>query len=740
MVGFFTGCETLILYLNLNIYRTSRLAACLFLLLWQFASAQSVSVAGGVNISYPLPGDVVQNGSTIYFAPGDIRIYEWRITVGASADAVGLFDSGVKNFERSPWEWAIDGIPNNGEPVTLRFWQRQQGGSWISTDVVYNTSTGASTATVTEQSSNTDASAASVTPTPVIAQNNGAVVTDLSAEHRHGQTFLTWVEVAGDAGYHVYRHTVPITESNIGQAQKLTGKWGPLDSNTSINRHAHGPVPTTYVINKLGQPLSESNGLFVHTPAGDGSSYYAVTAVVNGIESSVISTGENSLSTAVVESVAKPQPILTLSLNRGKGRVYTQFMDYANWNPTFNGYAYNYTVALPVRYRKSRSYPLLIQPHAYGENFRVIEEAEYGWQVIQLFPSDPGEAQGAVNSWWYGYAADHNYQTDGPVPTAGSIENFTEQRVMQAVQNVIDDPEINVDSQLVHAFGHSMGASGSLSLGMRYGNVIAGIYGSEGMTNYRTSPQFQEQFERLWGSQSSNLPIVNGGPHADGISGYQGTGVWDWMNHQQQLINRRGDEMAYLMLAQGKADDIIDWNTQGAPMARVFNAASIGYSSRFIADAGHSWLGFAAIVNPLFGLGNDIDFPWRYPLDMSFPAIQNASGSGPMSPGLAQTDDYNLNIEWATPHTRFARPIVDKPRLYEISLRSTTDDQTADITPRNTQQFRVRPGEQCAWTTSNNNKRRVIARGTVTADQDALVTIPQVLITYEGTRVTIDCG
>jgi len=727
------------LYLHLNIHRASRLAVCLFLFLWQFAGAQSVSVAGGVNISYPLPGDVVQNGSTVYFAPGDISIYEWRITVGDSPDAVGLFDSGVKNFEKSPWEWVIDGIPNNGVPVTLRFWQRQKGGSWISTDVVYNTSIGESTSEAADQGIDADVSQSSVPSAPVIVQNNGAVASALSAEYRYGQTFLTWVEVAGEAGYHVYRHSVPITEANIRQAQKLTEKWGPLDSNTSINRHAHGPVPTTYVIEELGQPLSESNGLFVYTPTVAGNSYYAVTAVVNGTESRLIAAGENSLSSAVTESVGKPKPVLTLSFNRGKGRVYTQFMDYANWNPTFNGYAYNYTVALPVRYNKSRSYPLLIQPHAFGEKFRVLEEAEYGWQVIQLFPSDPGEAQGAVNSWWYGYAADHNYQTDGPVPTTGSIENFTEQRVMQAVQDVIDDPKINVDPLLVHAFGHSMGASGSLSLGMRYGNVIAGIYGSEGMTNYRTSPQFQEQFERLWGSQSSNLPIVNRGLHAEGISRYEGTGVWDWMNHQEQLVSRRGDDMAYLMLAQGKADDIIDWSTQGAPMARVFNEASVGYSSRFVAEAGHSWLGFAAIVNSLFGFGNDIDFPWRYPLDMSFPAIQNASESGPMSPGLGQSDNYNMNIEWATPHTRFARPIVDKPRLYEISLRSTTDDQTADITPRNTQRFSVRPGEQCAWMTSSNNKRRTIAKGTVTADKDALITILQVPISYKGTRVTIDC-
>ena len=111
-----------------------------------------------------------------------------------------------------------------------------------------------------------------------------------------------------------------------------------------------------------------------------------------------------------------------------------------------------------------------------------------------------------------------------------------------------------------------------------------------------------------------------------------------------------------------------------------------------------------------------------------------------MTPGLVESDRYNMNIEWATPHTRFAEPIVDEPGRYEISLRSQDDDQTADITPRNTRRFNPQPGQNCEWITSSNNKRRTYAKGTVTTDEDALVTVPQVPITYKGTRVSINCG
>ena len=150
------------------------------------------------------------------------------------------------------------------------------------------------------------------------------------------------------------------------------------------------------------------------------------------------------LAQAVSESVSSPVDVLTVSSNGGKGRIYTQYMDYSQWNPTFNGYAYNYTVALPFNYNASQSNPLLLRPHAYGEGLTSLGQTEYGWPVIELFPHDPGEAQGALHSWWYGYAAQHNYETDGRMPTTGTIENFTEQRVMRSIDAMIADTSFNI--------------------------------------------------------------------------------------------------------------------------------------------------------------------------------------------------------------------------------------------------------------------------------------------------------
>ena len=732
---------------------TVRSRLVLALLVWAFAMMPVAPVSAlsdtYIHISYPPPGEVIESGSTIYFGPGSEHVHQWRVTIGSSPNKADIYDSGVRLFANEPWELAVDGALNTGKPVTLRFWQRSSAtGAWAYTDTQYNTRAGNGSSSQIAQSTpsanaNSTASAAPVAKSSasVVTSNNSSTVAALRAQHRNGQTFLTWTEVQGDVGYHVYRHTSPITASTIRHAEKLTGRWGPLDNDTSVNKHAYGSVPSTYVISDLGKPLSEAHGLFVNTPANNGAVYYAVTTVSGGRENIAIKPGQNSLSQAVVETVAEPMPVLTLSLNKGHGRLYTQYMDYANWNPTFNGYAYNYSLTLPVGYKKSKSYPLLLRPHAYGEELAVREVTEYNWQVIQIFPQDPGPRRGSiVNSWWFGYAADHNYLTDGEIPTTGSIANFTEARVLKAVKDTIADPEINVDPQLVSAFGHSMGASGALSFGIRYGNLFAGIYANEAMTNYTTSPLFKDEWVKLWGAEESNLPVVFQGPYTNSISRYQGTGVWDWMNHQKQMVSRRGDRMAYFMLAHGKADTTVDWATQGAPMTRVFNDAAVGYSARYIADAGHAWLGFTA-ANPLLGFGNDVDFPWHYPLSDSYPAIANASGSGPVSPGRTQDNDYNRNIEWSTSHTKFGKPIVDKPRKYEISLRSKTKTQTADVTPRNLKQFIVRAGEQCSWVAVDKNKRKKVGKGTVVADADGLMTIKKLIITPKrGTRLTIKCS
>lgn len=570
---------------------------------------------------------------------------------------------------------------------------------------------------------------------------------NLVAEHRSGQTFLTWPEADAQAQYNVYRSTQPITSENISAATRLTAKWGPLGADTSRHTYAGEAAPGNFVIADLTGPLTDDTGLFVYTvQEGEGGQvYYAVTNVHGSSESVSVVVGENSLAQPVTENIATPRPVLVRSVNGGKGRVYTQFMDYANWNPTFRGYAFNYAVALPADYNASRSYPLQVSLHAFGERYRLESQSEYDWQVIQVFPDDPGEEAGTVHTWWYGFAAEHDYLREGAVPTSGNIANFTEQRVMRAIDEVIANADFNVNTELVHVYGHSMGASGALTLGMRYGNILSGIYASQPMTNYRTSPTFEDNFVRIWGRKADNLNTVNDGPHVEvikkyGVDGSEPTLVWDWMDHPRQLAHRRGDDMAYLMVDHGKADSTIDWQTQGQPFIRALTDARIGFSATSLDGAEHSWMSFGAVVNSLFGFGYGDEAAWRYPHNLSFPAIHNATGSGAVDPGNSGNDYYNTSIEWSTPWVAFDKTIVDQANRYEISLRSTSGaDQQADITPRRTQAFQVAPGAQCSWLVVQTGSGQQMAEGRSIADQNGLLTVLAVPVSASGSRLSISC-
>lgn len=566
----------------------------------------------------------------------------------------------------------------------------------------------------------------------------------IQAVHRSGQTFLTWREDNSVTGehYNVYRSDAPITTANISQAEKLTAKWGPLDDNTSVNQGAapNTEVPSRFVIEDLGTPLSANRGLFVYTtPNGDsGTWYYAVTEIIDGSEDMSVAPGQNTLRRGVSEVVATPQPVLTISHASGKGMIYTQYMDYANWNPTFQGYAYNYSVALPYNYDPNVEWPVKLMPTAYGERFRMEPQAEYEWPIIQIFVDDPGGGGPGYHSqtWWYGFSADHNYQKDGPVPTSGSVENFTEQRVLKAIDEV--SSMFSVDTLRIHSQGHSMGASGSLTLGMRYADVFSGIFASEPMTNYAASPTFQEDFEMLWGSQASNLPIVNKGVHAEPLKKYDGLGVYNWMNHQQQIVSRRGEPMAFLMVGHGKADTTIDWATQGRPFIAALNNASVGFTAEQRRGWGHNWMGFDFSLQNMFSPDEGALAGWAYPQNLSFPGITRATGSGPEVPSPLGTNFYNMQFEWSVPWNHFHSKIVDTSLKYQISLRSTNKNQVAEITPQRVQEFKPVPGSLVGWRNVNNATGETVQSGTVTVDEDGLVTIPRAKIgTGDGNRLLL---
>ena len=577
------------------------------------------------------------------------------------------------------------------------------------------------------------------------------LLSGISVFHRSGQTFVTWDEdqaVAGES-YNVYRAATPITSANLSAATLLTSRWGPLSEGSSAYANerlwpdAEAPAPRqhNFIVQNDGPELSDTTGLFVWTTHENGTFYYAVTTIREGVEDRAIVPGQDATLTGVAETVASPTPIRVHTTASGHGFVYTHFMDYSQWNPTFDGYAYNYSVALPPGYDGSQAAPLLVYLQGWGGRYGINDGTPYDWNSIWVEVDDPRQ------TWYYGFNADFDYRTFDPgnpnPPTTGTIVNFTEQRILQAIEEV--SRLYNVDENRIHGHGSSMGGSGMLALGMRYPNVFAAVYAGLPMTDYRAadgrdgSTNWRPDLEPKWGTVAANLPVEHRGPHAAHLAAYNGTGVWDWMDHQAQAVDRRGDDMAYLAYAHTMQDEVIAWDTQGQPFPGALAAADIGFQGAAV-PGDHSWPGFVGANEVM--IGGDAGGGWghfQFRRDLSFPAVSQAAHASPLPPPTSTTEQYsyNLDVEWSVPWHNFGALITDEPSTYGITLRSTSGNQTADITPRRLQQFVVNPGASYAWTNIDLTTAAVLQTGTATADASGLLTIPGVQILADGNRLEI---
>ncbi|MCP4249462.1 MAG: hypothetical protein GY778_20665, partial [bacterium] len=434
--------------------------------------------------------------------------------------------------------------------------------------------------------------------------------------------------------------------------------------------------------------------------ADNQTSYYAVSTLEDG-EETLTDLGAGSTFGPVEEAVADPSPVLVWESASGRGRVYTQFMDFADWNPTYETregltYAYNYFVGLPSAEQCGDSLPttyaVVLHIEGYGSRYGVGEGSSY-YCIAEVWCDDPRQ------SWYYGYSATHDYSEAETPVTTGPIVNFTEQRLLRAVYDTLRDPQYDLDPERVYAYGHSMGASGSLALALRYPNVFAAVYCSEPMTNYRQASTgsdtnwVPDDLVPKWGAVELNLPIENRGVWAGHLARFDGTGVWDWQNHQGQLVERAGDEIAHVSLAHGTSDRVIAWESQGRPAAEPFYLSRRAFSGQVTTDD-HGWIGYAGLGPTIAGVWDGLGGPFygfQVVRDETIPGLSYASRSLPVPPEA--TGGYNMTLEWSASWNAWDDAPIDTAGQWGISLRTTDGPtRTVDVTPRRLQSFTITPG------------------------------------------------
>jgi predicted peptidase len=575
--------------------------------------------------------------------------------------------------------------------------------------------------------------------------------TNIQAFHRCGQTFVTWTESPMAQTYRIYRHTQPISLSNLAQAQYLvtlgqgsgrhiTEEWR--------NNGFYTVVQTRFVIQDMGSELADGTGLMPYTTqlGEEGQAYYAVTRVQDGQEILEIQSGINSTQVAVNESVAEPCAVKVWQSQDGLSAVYTQFVDIKNWNITYEGFAYNYAVMKPQGYNPNQQYPMVIDLHCWGCRYNVSTSggALFGIPVIYVYPDDAGR------TWWFGFSKTHQYRPQWPdsnygIPsqpaTSGPIVNYTEQRVWRILDELDQMGGYNYDPNRIYLWGNSMGGSGVVTMASRYPDLIAAGYASIPVTNYQTT-HFSNECSVMWGIPALDLPVEIGGKHAQHLTQYSGQSIWDWQNTQLQNQQRMGDEMAYLATAHGDQDIYVEWWTQGEPWYKQMqDSTKRGGSGWTQHNGGHDWMNFKG-TNLNWGFLTNQGAQWNFKKNYSFPAFTRFSNN--------TWSNHNLNIQYACPwNYDFLGQIIDTPQEWSVLLKLADhpsfssqfnvplDSAKVDVTPRRLQQFQVTAGASYFWEYKDEITGTKIADGAVTADGFGLITIPNLKLKNQARRLTI---
>ncbi len=558
-------------------------------------------------------------------------------------------------------------------------------------------------------------------------------VTGIKAVCRNGQVFVTWKDVAeGEAGakyrYSVYRSDGPITQANVGKAEAVirgihnnsckTPGMAYLQKKDRLD-----PAKPRLKLTADGEQLPLWSGVGVHTVAKDGKGYYAVVATDLELKPlSKVVPGKSATTKSVEEKVAPPQPIRQVPPRKGeisgekipKGLpLYVGMHGSCGSKARRNTFAY-FSPKKEMGWRAG-------QPGGFSLSVREGVKTR-----ILLAPREtlttPAGATG-VEGLWFGLWCKPNWATDPEFRAYPISEKRVKWLVDWAVKTYRADPN------RVATGGQSMGAYGSMKIGLRRPRMFSAIYptgprcrmgklsgiSADGkkLKLYltggvpRTEKKIKPSCLRAMGGKRPMLP--------DGKTEY-----WDYLD-AVALIERNHDDLPFLCFIGGRNNGkmwggVGPWGDQ-VPTVKALLKNRHGFA--------FGWdNGTHGSAKKQFKLLCKY-YPWhRFALNLSYPAFSGSSMDDDIGPAGPKEGYINLGFIWTDP--------VEDANKWEstISNAEAKVDITVDVTPRRCQKFKLKPGEKLKWANSAGGK------GTVTADKWGLVTVEKVKIPL-GKKVTL---
>lgn len=595
-------------------------------------------------------------------------------------------------------------------------------------------------------------------------------VTDLRADHRSGQTFLTWKEIEDVVGadeptfeeferavldararrkvvYRIYRSSRPITVQSLVSTEPATEPaatprlirevpevvpvWNLKavrntehpDQGTPTKRSplrpgynlALGDRVHRYRIQDDHPPLPCGAGLAVLTARTPGARYYAVTTSMDGREAVDSLNPGASLEEPVLESVA-PHPafIRQRTQSAGEGEPGGARVDVTNsWiEPPYHNVP-GVSEAFVVRWNdlapesKRGGFPLLVNHGTHGST--ATELASPGWHAARRHVPGAWTLGLAEGSLWQGF-----HECIGTLRgyEHGVVHNYPQRRVLAATRWALSLPELAVDPERVTLWGQ-LGA-----WALRHGELFAVVM-SNGYGNLVIG-KIPQQHGWKWG------------PYPEGCRNWLGIDQWEHMNLARWIRENPKEEIPYWICSPAygayPAHTIGDFGFQ--PWPEMIHAM-VSTRRAFAANWSTNGPGPTRALHSLVP---------RIRLHQSLPAFTN--GSLDHSPGDGDHADaqkgggINLYPRWE-PET-----IIDEVDRWEITVYLSDDAPaeraTVDLTPRRCQKFHPADGDRLRWTVSPLDSADVLDSGQVEADQWGLVTIRKLEIRRERQRVRFE--
>ena len=545
---------------------------------------------------------------------------------------------------------------------------------------------------------------------------NELEVIGINAVHRHGQTFITWKDVAeGEPGakfrYSLYRSAQPITAANLDKAELCY--HGVSNCSAKLFGHVFNmkdrldPAKPYAIIEEGGKPLPPWSGLAVHTVQKSGKAFYAVVATDEKFKpvTSVV-PGKSATTVAVDEKTGPIQAIKLYDSKERKTYVAQTSITGKKGLPLSTSLHGSQGQGGPAG--EWGDYYLYFGTPAMGYRdgmpgvFTVQENRSKEGNSLLIRPRDAIEhpsGRGAFETMWLGYYCIPHGATH-PEPR---VYPFTEKRILWMIDWTIQ--RYAADPQRVSMGGSSMGGLGSINVGFRHPEVFAATYPS-------TAPF-------LWWPPSSLH-----GLHKRDTKALMADGKTSYVDHTNspKFAAERHEDMPFLGWAVGRRDPNHNWQ-EYVDMVKALTANHHGFAFAWN-DGGHSEGGRPmATITKYYPAA-------KFARNQSYPAFGNSSIDHKMGNGSKDEGDreggINLGFDW--------KDVIDEQGKWSVTISNdlTKQPMTVDVTPRRCQQFKLKTGTECKWTTSTG------ATGTVIADKWGLVTVPRVAINAGmGTVVTI---